>query len=230
MRDSTTCPPDAELAVTALRYAAGAMPPVEAEAFEARLGDDQMARDALAEAVRLSAAASGAPVPTPDPLVRSAVAERLHPTWLSRLFPRRPYRGHPAVWAGLGGGVAVAVALTVGAGWRNEPTLAQGPSALPGKLMAVAAVPMDVEVPAAPSVVPQAATEKPIPTRLNPMGLEKRVADTTGVGPSPVVTPPAVCVPMPMPAVMTADDKIAEGPNEVNPMGDPAVGMMTSKL
>lgn len=227
MRDPISRPPDAELAVTALRYAAGAMPPAEAEQFETRLADDQSARDALAEAVRLSAAASGAPVPTPDPMVRRAVAERLHPTWLSRLFPRRPYRGHPAVWAGLGGGgaAAVAVTLALGVSGRTEPTFAEAPL-----LQSVSVVASDVAVPTEAAATPQVANEMPVPTRLNPMGMEKRVADTTGVGPSPVVTPPAVCVPMPMPAVKTADDKIAEGPNEVNPMGDPAAGTIMSKL
>lgn len=226
MLESISRPPDAELAVTALRYAAGAMPPAEAEAFEARLGDDQVARDALAEAVRLSAAASGAPAPTPDPLVRQAVAERLHPTWLSRLFPRRPYRGHPAVWAGLGGGLAVAAALAVGAGWRNEPTVAQLPTGAP---MTVSVLTVGVDPPPSEAVVPPALAEKPIPARLNPMGMEKHLADTTDVGPSPVVGPPAATVPTP-PAAKPTGDKIAEVPNDTNPMGEPVVGMMMSKL
>lgn len=227
MLDTTSCHHDAELAVSALRYAAGAMPPAEAEAFETRLADDQSARDALAEAVRLSAAASGAPAPTPDPLVRRAVAERLHPTWLSRLFPRRPYRGHPAVWAVLGGGIAAAVAvtLTLGVNWRGEPTFAHAPTILP-----VAITAADAPTPAEPQLLQKVAPEKPIPTRLNPMGMDKRVADTTPVGPSPVVVPPPAVVPMLMPAAKPTDDKVAEGLNEPIPMGDPAVGMMMSKL
>ncbi len=228
MLDATTTrpPADAELSVTALRYAAGAMPPAEAEAFEARLADDQSARDALAEAVRLSAAASGAPAPTPDPLVRRAVAERLHPTWLSRLFPRRPYRGHPAVWAVLGGGVAaaVAVAITVGVSGRGEPTFARGPLDHPVTVIAVDAPP-----PAEPHLLQKVNPETALPTRLNPMGMDKRVADATPAGPSPVVIPPAV-VPMPMPAAKPTDDKVAEAPGDHNPMGDPAVNMLMSKL
>jgi len=105
MRDT---PPD--LAVLALRYAAGDLPPAETTAFEERLGDDQPAREALAEAIRLSASAVGQPVPVPSAGARVGVRDRLFPTWLSRLFPRRSYRGHPAVWAGLGGTVAAAVA------------------------------------------------------------------------------------------------------------------------
>ncbi|MBX9580133.1 MAG: hypothetical protein K2X87_07470, partial [Gemmataceae bacterium] len=47
------------LEALALRYAAGRLSPAAAAAFEARLETDQAARDALAEAVQLSAAALG---------------------------------------------------------------------------------------------------------------------------------------------------------------------------
>ena len=100
MRDT---PPD--LAVLALRYAAGDLPPDQMTAFEERLADDQSARDALSEAIRLSASAVGQPVPAPSPGVRAGVRDRLFPTWLTRLFPRKSYRGHPVTWAGLGGTV-----------------------------------------------------------------------------------------------------------------------------
>jgi hypothetical protein len=228
MRDATTRPPaDAELAVTALRYAAAEMAPAEAEAFEARLANDQTARDALAEAVRLSAAASGAPVPTPDPLVKQAVAERLHPTWLSRLFPRRPYRGHPAVWAGLGGSVAAAVAVTVAVGVssQNEPAVAYLPMRQLPTVMTASADPV-VESTAAPLVV----CDPPVTHhKLNPMGMDKLPADTAGVVyPMPTITLTPAAAPA-KPAVKGPDDKVAEVPNEADPMGDPAVGMMMSK-
>lgn len=78
---------------TALRYAANDLPPAEAEAFEDRLGTDQDARDALAEAVRLSSAAVGQRAPEPDPAVRAATRARLD------LAGRRV---RAALWAGAG--------------------------------------------------------------------------------------------------------------------------------
>lgn len=104
--------PEPTLQATALRYAAGDLSPGEVEAFEARLADDQSARDALSEAVRLSAAALGQSPPTPDSTFRASIRERLlgwYPGWLSR----RAYRGHPLAWAGLGS-VAVAASALVG--------------------------------------------------------------------------------------------------------------------
>src|SRR5689334_7505879 len=103
-------PPADDLPLTALRYAAGELPPAEAAAFEDRLAVDQEAREALGEAIRLSAAALHRPAPAPDPLVLEAVRDELRPTLLSWLFPRRRYRGHPLAWAGLGGAVAAGLA------------------------------------------------------------------------------------------------------------------------
>jgi hypothetical protein len=120
-----------ELALTALRYAAGDLPPPQAEEFEGRMAADQEAREALGEAIRLSAAALHQPVPAPDPLFRVAVREALRPTVISRLFPRRPYRGHPLAWAGLGAAVAVGL-FVFGvelAGPAGEPESVQAPAA-----------------------------------------------------------------------------------------------------
>ena len=95
-------PPDPlALQATALRYAARELPPDAAAAFESRLADDQEARDALSEAVRLSAAALGQEPPAPDRTFRALIRERLRPParwagWLAR----RAYRGHPLTWAG----------------------------------------------------------------------------------------------------------------------------------
>lgn len=85
----------------ALRYAARDLNAGETEAFESQLANDQFARDALSEAVRLSAAALGQSPPKPHPSIRLAIRERLRgwcPGWLAR----RSYRGHPLAWAGLG--------------------------------------------------------------------------------------------------------------------------------
>ena len=64
---------------TALRYAARTLPAAEAAAFEAQLAGDQSAREALAEAVRLSAAALGQDPPTPHRSFRAMINERLSP-------------------------------------------------------------------------------------------------------------------------------------------------------
>jgi hypothetical protein len=104
--------PEPTLQTTALRYAASDLTPGEADAFETRLADDQDARDALSEAVRLSAAALGQAPPAPHPTFRAAMRERLVgwcPPWLAR----RAYRGHPLAWCGLGA-VVVAVCTFVG--------------------------------------------------------------------------------------------------------------------
>jgi hypothetical protein len=103
-------PPEPTLQAIALRYAAGDLGPDEAAAFEARLATDQDARDALSEAVRLSAAALGQEPPRPSPSLRSAIRDRLlgrSPAW----FARRLYRGHPLLWAGLGSVVVAAACL-----------------------------------------------------------------------------------------------------------------------
>ncbi len=110
--------PTDDLSLTALRYAARELTPAEAAAFEDRLATDQAARESLGEAIRLSAAALHQPAPAPDPLVREAVRDALRPALLSRLFPRRPYRGHPLAWAVLGG--AVAAGLTALGVWLGD--------------------------------------------------------------------------------------------------------------
>jgi hypothetical protein len=94
--------PDPTLQGTALRYAAGDLTPADAAAFEARLAEDQDARDALAEAVRLSAAAIGQTPPAPHPSFRAAIRARLD---------LRGSRGHPFVWVGLGAAAAAACTL-----------------------------------------------------------------------------------------------------------------------
>jgi hypothetical protein len=92
------------LEATAWRYAARELSPPEAAEFEARLAGDQSARDALSEAVRLSAAALGQDSPTPHRSFRSLILDRLRNT-------RRAYRGHPAAWVGIGAAAVVAIFL-----------------------------------------------------------------------------------------------------------------------
>jgi len=94
--------PEPTLQAAALRYAAGDLSPDEVAAFEARLAEDQDARDALAEAVRLSAAAIGQKPPAPHPSFRTAIRARLG---------LMAYRGHPFAWAGLGAAAVAACTL-----------------------------------------------------------------------------------------------------------------------
>jgi hypothetical protein len=106
--------PDPDLQGTALRYAAGDLSPAEASAFEARLADDQAARDALAEAVRLSAQAIGQAPPAPRASVRAALRHRLS---------LRAYRGSPLAWSGLGAAaVAACTILGLTLAGAGEPT------------------------------------------------------------------------------------------------------------
>lgn len=238
MRDAT-CPvtTDAELAVAALRYAAGEMPPADAEVFEARLGADQTARDALAEAVRLSAAASGVPVPTPDPLVRAAVAERVNPTWVSRLFPRRPYRGHPLAWAGVGGGIGVGLAVAVAVLSALDPA-PLNPSGPPMKLAIMPPPPLPMSdmdfadhTPAGTTPGGWAATPATHP-KLNPMGLDPQPGEALSQRepiPTPALTPAPGRVP---PATVTKPmtGNLAEIPCEPDQKGEPAVGVNMSRL
>ena len=114
---------DPTLQGTALRYAAGDLSPDEVTAFEARLAEDQDARDALAEAVRLSAAAIGQKPPAPHPSFRAAIRARLD---------LRAYRGHPFAWVGLGG-AAVAVCTLIGLSLadRADPPAAATAAPLP---------------------------------------------------------------------------------------------------
>ena len=191
MRNDT----DTDLALQALRYAAGELTPAEVEVFESRLAVDQAAREALAEAVRLSAAASGAPDPTPDPLTRAAVADRLRPTWLTRLFPRRPYRGHPLAWAGVGGSVTAAVVYFAA-------TPPADPSPAP-----VAHTPAVVAPPASAPESRMATTEPtfkgadPLSNpKLNPMGLNDHSPMTQLLPKLPTdPAPPSVGAPAPAP-------------------------------
>jgi hypothetical protein len=60
----------------ALLYATGRLSPVEAQAFEQRLAEDQEARDALCRAVELAHSLAGRPA-APRPDYRERVRQRL---------------------------------------------------------------------------------------------------------------------------------------------------------
>jgi hypothetical protein len=209
MRDLTSGNPD--LALVALRYAADELTPAETELFEARLAVDQEAREALGEAVRLSAVASGVPAPTPDPLFRDAARERLHPTWAARLFPRRPYRGHPLAWAGVGGAIAAVVSVAV--------THLTAESAA-GTPPAISACDPPADLPTGPSR--RVALDPHNNPMLNPMGMTDRSPVAGPLLPKlPTDTPAASTVPTPMPS---ADPRAEGTADQTDPMVNTEAG------
>jgi hypothetical protein len=143
--------PDPTLQATALRYAAGDLTPEEVAAFEARLAEDQDARDALAEAVRLSAQAIGQKPPAPHPSFRTAIRARLN---------LRVYRGGPLAWVSLGA-AAVAACTIIGLALAGPEPGAPG--------VPVAAAPVEARPappaaePAAPPVVAPQPVEPEVP-------------------------------------------------------------------
>jgi hypothetical protein len=138
--------PDPTLQATALRYAAGDLPPDDVAAFESRLAEDQDARDALAEAVRLSAQAIGQKPPAPHPSFRAAIRDRLS---------LRAYRGGPLAWVSVGAAtVAACTILGLALADRTEP---------PAAGLSVAAAPVETqpalaEPPVLPAPAPQEAS------------------------------------------------------------------------
>lgn len=144
------------LQATALRYAAGDLTPAEAGAFEERLADDQAARDALSEAVRLSAAALGQKPPCPHPAFRAVLRARLG--W-------ERYRRRPIAWAGTGV-AAVAVCALVGLALvdrTDPPARAAEPSAPSAHLTEPLPAPDEFEAGLAPHETAPVAFEQPAP-------------------------------------------------------------------
>ncbi len=122
---------ESTLAMLALRFAAGDLPPEQAAEFAERIAVDDDAREALENAFRLSAAALGQAPPAPDPAVRSAVTEEVRHPFLAKWLPHRRYRGHPMAWLGLGGGVAVGL-VAIGLWIADSPDDDPAPPASPG--------------------------------------------------------------------------------------------------
>lgn len=157
-----------ELTALALRYAAGDLPSQAQLEFERRLAVEPSAREALGEAVRLSAAVTGAPKPNKG--IVGAVRDRLIPTAWGRLFPVRYSRGHPVLWLG-GGAVAAALALvawdrqtstvTITPLWneaRNQPRVNTVESTVGETSLPVADMEPDAT---APQPMPQPRVEMP---------------------------------------------------------------------
>jgi hypothetical protein len=120
--------PGEPLAIEALLYAGGELESDEAGRFEARLGEDQAAREALCQAVQFLHTCSGFAAPQPNPTYRDQVRRRFYPRpgilpWLTR---RRAYRGHPALWSGLGAAV-VLLLFGLTRGLTTQPPAAGNP-------------------------------------------------------------------------------------------------------
>lgn len=109
----TPCDP---LALQALLYASGELEGAQGKAFEQRLGEDQSAREALCQAVQMTLALQGRVPARPNPAFRERVRQRLRARqpWWQTLVGKRAYRGHPAVWSGLGAAAAVLLMISLG--------------------------------------------------------------------------------------------------------------------
>ena len=104
-----------ELALQALLYASGELEGEELAVFEHRLGQEQAARDALAQAVELTLTMSGEPA-GPDPALRQRIRHRLRQRRRHRnsLSQSATFLGHPALWSAIGALVAVLVIVIIG--------------------------------------------------------------------------------------------------------------------
>jgi hypothetical protein len=122
----------------AFLYASGEMDATETAAFERRLGEEQPLREALCRAVELTRTLEGL-LPVAPPLAyRQRVRQRLLSAggWWRWLGQPRTYRGHPALWSGLGAAAALLAVLAFPPDWfsRDRPapagSVAQEPSLL----------------------------------------------------------------------------------------------------
>lgn len=120
---------DPGLSRDAFCYAGGVLGPAAALAFERRLGEDQSAREALADAVARVQALAGAPPLAPDPGYRAAVCRRLGggSGWWRLLGPNR-YPGHAALWALAGAAAALLLTFARPAGRVSLPQGVPGAS------------------------------------------------------------------------------------------------------
>jgi hypothetical protein len=121
-------PTDANLAFL---YASGELDVAEKVDFERRLAEEQPLREALCRAVELMRTLEGLAPLVPAPAYRQRVRQRLGSSgalwrWLGQ---RRAYRGHPALWSGLGAAAALLAVLALPPDWmpKERPT----PSAEP---------------------------------------------------------------------------------------------------
>jgi anti-sigma-K factor RskA len=119
---SETSPTDANLAFL---YACGEMDAGETRDFERRLAEEQPIREALCRAVELMRTLEGLAPLAPLPSYRQRVRQRLGSigAWRRWLGQRQSYRGHPALWSGLGAAAALLVVLAFSPNWliKEQP-------------------------------------------------------------------------------------------------------------
>jgi anti-sigma-K factor RskA len=111
---SKTDRPGSDLARLAILYAAGELDEAAAAAFESRLADDQVAREALCAAVRLLSALNERSVPVPGIQYRERVHERLRASRdRRRVASRGDYRWQPVFWSVASAAAAAAILLSI---------------------------------------------------------------------------------------------------------------------
>jgi hypothetical protein len=121
-----------DLAALALLYAGGELEGSEAAAFEDRLAQDQSAREALCQAVQLTQTLAGQAPLTPSASYRARVRRRLGSSsgsW-GWLVGHRWYRGHPALWSGLGALATVLLMFLLGRWPPHAAAQAEPPSSI----------------------------------------------------------------------------------------------------
>ncbi|GIW79797.1 MAG: hypothetical protein KatS3mg105_1604 [Gemmatales bacterium] len=107
MHDETTNI-DQTLLFEAVLYASGELDDSEAQEFEGKLAGDQVAREALAQAVQLSLSVTGEAGCRPSSSWREQARKRLLSSCRrrQRFFAKKSYRGHPVLWCAVGAAAA----------------------------------------------------------------------------------------------------------------------------
>ncbi len=141
-----------DLQYQALLYAAGELNPAAAETFEARLGSDADAQQALVQVVQLAGLVDGRSY-IPDPAYRSAVRQVV-------LAERRSWHRRLATWLALSGACAAAIALIATGISAKQTLVGNAPSVSPHSEVAQSNSAPLVVTPA----VPQIAESAPNPT------------------------------------------------------------------
>ncbi len=104
-----------DLGLQAFLYVSGELESSEAASFERHLGEDQAAREAVCQAVRLCLTLASPTGAAPDPAYRERVRQRLR-SWPSTgriIGQARTQRGHPVIWGLLGAASALLVMLAL---------------------------------------------------------------------------------------------------------------------
>jgi anti-sigma-K factor RskA len=158
---SEASPTDANLAFL---YASGEMDAAEKAYFEQRLAEEQPLREALCCAMELMQTLEGLAPLTPSPDYRNRVHQRLRASgaWWRWLGQRRTYRGHPALWSGLGAAAAL-LAVLAAAHWMAEERPAPSAQPMAKEQAPVREAETPREVPAALSTIEVAETWASLP-------------------------------------------------------------------